>query len=214
MDKEMYTSMSVFTPSPVIDRGIALHKMIRFMTLCLGGEGYLNFMGNEFGHPEWVDFPREGNGWSTKYARRQWSLPDTEHLKYKYLREFDRRMIGFEKQTDLLKSPWPELLNTDERNKVLVFSRGKYLFVFSFSPADSIEDYEFFVPRSGRYEIVFSSDDPQTGGFDRVKTGYDFTSFKKGKDDFLSIYLPSRMCMVLEYKGPARWPSAVKGQKK
>ena len=106
------------------------------------------------------------------------------------------------------------MLNTDERNKVLVFSRGKYLFVFSSSPADSIEDYEFFVPRSGRYEIVFSSDDPQTGGFDRVKTGYDFTSFKKGKDDFLSIYLPSRMCMVLEYKGPARWPSAVKGQKK
>lgn len=117
--------MSVFTPDPVIDRGIALHKMIRLITLSLGGEGYLNFMGNEFGHPEWVDFPREGNGWSTKYARRQWDLPDTDHLKYKYLERFDRRMVHFARENNIVNQPWPELLDADENNKVLVFSRGR-----------------------------------------------------------------------------------------
>ena len=199
MDKDMYSSMSVFTPSLVVDRGIALHKMIRLLTLSLGGEGYLNFMGNEFGHPEWIDFPREGNGWSTQYARRQWSLPDTDHLRYKFLQEFDRRMIAFEKETGLLTTPWPELLNTDEQNKVLIFRRGKYIFVFSFDPTDSIEDYEFFVPAAGQYRLVFSSDDGAVGGFDRVTTGFTFPTFQKGPDDFLRIYLPNRMCLVLEH---------------
>ena len=212
MDSHMYTSMSVFTPDPVIDRGLALHKMIRMVTLSLGGEGYLNFMGNEFGHPEWIDFPREGNGWSTKYARRQWSLPDTDHLKYKFLREFDRRMIGFEKQTGLLRLPFPRLLNTDQTNKVLIFSRGKYVFLFSFSPQKSIEDYEFFVPHKGDYRIVFSSDDPETGGFSRVREGYRFTSFEKDGADFLSVYLPSRMCMVLEWIGNTPKKKARKGK--
>ena len=172
----------------------------------------LNFMGNEFGHPEWIDFPREGNGWSTKYARRQWSLPDTDHLKYKFLREFDRRMIGFEKQTGLLRLPFPRLLNTDQTNKVLIFSRGKYVFLFSFSPQKSIEDYEFFVPQGGDYRIVFSSDDPETGGFSRVREGYRFTSFEKDGADFLSVYLPSRMCMVLEWLGNTPKKKTCKGK--
>ena len=203
MDKQMYTSMSVFTPDPVIDRGIALHKMIRLITLSLGGEGYLNFMGNEFGHPEWVDFPREGNGWSTKYARRQWDLPDTDHLKYKYLERFDRRMVHFARENNIVNQPWPELLDADENNKVLVFSRGEYVFVFSFSPSESIEGYEFFVPQKGCYEIVFSSDDQETGGYDRVKKGFRFDSFKKSGNDFLKVYMPSRMSMILK-KMPAK----------
>ena len=204
MDKNMYTSMSVFTPDPIVDRGIALHKMIRFITLALGGEGYLNFMGNEFGHPEWIDFPRQGNGWSTAYARRQWNLADTDHLKYKFLREFDRQMIAFEKQTGLLQLPWPELLNADGKNQVLIFARARWVFVFSFSPAASIEGYEFFVPKAGNYRIVFSSDDSRTGGYSRVEPGYTFTSFRRQDCDFLRVYLPSRMCMVLERLGPER----------
>lgn len=32
--------------------------MIRLLTFSLGSKAYLNFMGNEFGHPEWIDFPR------------------------------------------------------------------------------------------------------------------------------------------------------------
>lgn len=198
MDKNMYSSMSVFTPDPVVDRGIALHKMIRFITLALGGEGYLNFMGNEFGHPEWIDFPREGNNWSTAYARRQWNLPDTDHLKYKFLLEFDRQMIAFEKQIGLLRLPWPELLHADRKNQILVFARGKFVFVFSFSPSVSLEGYEFFVPKAGSYRTVFSSDQAQSGGYSRVPTDYTFSSFRKTGGDFLRIYIPSRMCMVLE----------------
>ncbi|MDD4820167.1 MAG: alpha amylase C-terminal domain-containing protein [Flavobacteriales bacterium] len=198
MDKEMYSSMSVFVPSQIIDRGIALHKMIRFITLSLGGEGYLNFMGNEFGHPEWIDFPREGNGWSTKYARRQWNLPDTDHLRYKFLQNFDSKMIHFSENEKIPSLPSAQLLNIDNTNKVIIFSRGAYVFIFSFSPGVSIEDYEFFVPKKGKYKIIFSSDSKDLGGFDRVKEGFIFETFKKEKDNFLSIYLPSRMCMVLK----------------
>jgi 1,4-alpha-glucan branching enzyme len=93
MDKEMYWHMAKDDPHPVIERGIALHKLIRLVTLVLGGEGWLNFMGNEFGHPEWLDFPREGNGWSFHYCRRQWSLVDNPDLKYHWLADFDRAMI-------------------------------------------------------------------------------------------------------------------------
>ena len=200
MDKEMYSSMSIFIPSQIIDRGIALHKMIRFITLSLGGEGYLNFMGNEFGHPEWIDFPREGNGWSTKYARRQWNLPDTEHLRYKFLQNFDSKMIHFSQKEKLPTLDTAEILNIDNTNKVIIFARGSYIFIFSFSPRESIEDYEFFVPKKGSYELIFSSDNKDLGGFDRVKEGFVFDSFKKGKDNFISVYLPSRMCMVLKKK--------------
>jgi 1,4-alpha-glucan branching enzyme len=198
MDKEMYTGMSVFTPSDIVDRGIALHKLIRFITLTLGGEGYLNFMGNEFGHPEWIDFPREGNNWSAHYARRQWDLPDTDHLKYKYLQAFDEKMINFSHDVKLHGLPAPQLLNTDDYNKVIIFSRGEYVFIFSFSPRDSVQGYEFYVPKKGDYKIVFSSDEKEEGGFSRVKMGYKFSSYKKGKNNFLKVYLPTRMCMVLK----------------
>ena len=198
MDKEMYTGMSVFTPSDIVDRGMALHKLIRFITLTLGGEGYLNFMGNEFGHPEWIDFPREGNNWSAHYARRQWDLPDTDHLKYKYLQAFDEKMINFSHDVKLHGLPAPQLLNTDDYNKVIIFSRGEYVFIFSFSPRDSVQGYEFYVPKKGDYKIVFSSDEKEEGGFSRVKMGYKFSSYKKGKNNFLKVYLPTRMCMVLK----------------
>ncbi|GJN39398.1 hypothetical protein PR202_gb28512 [Eleusine coracana subsp. coracana] len=95
MDKEMYSGMSDLQPaSPTIDRGIALQKMIHFITMALGGDGYLNFMGNEFGHPEWIDFPREGNNWSYDKCRRQWSLVDTDHLRYKVI-VFERGDLVF-----------------------------------------------------------------------------------------------------------------------
>ena len=142
MDKEMYFSMNTESKSDIIDRGIALHKMIRLVTMATAGDGYLNFMGNEFGHPEWIDFPREGNGWSYKYARRQWSLAEPDYLRYKYLLNFDNAMIRLGKSEDIL-SGRPELLVQDEEKKILVFKRINCIFAFNFNPCLSFSDYGF-----------------------------------------------------------------------
>ena len=145
MDKEMYFSMNKDSTSDIIDRGIALHKMIRLVTMATAGDGYLNFMGNEFGHPEWIDFPREGNGWSYKYARRQWSLAEPDYLRYKYLLNFDNAMIRLGKSEGILEDR-PELLVQDEEKKILVFKRINCIFAFNFNPCLSFSDYGFSAP--------------------------------------------------------------------
>ncbi len=193
MDQEMYTHMSVFSPSMVIDRGIALHKMIRFVTLALGGEGYLNFMGNEFGHPEWIDFPREGNNWSYHFARRQWSLPETDHLKYKFLNEFDRAMIHLTREENILEG-WAYKTYEDNQNRILAFDKNGLVFIFNFSH-ESFEDYTIPVREGGMYNVIFSSDDELFGGFNRVDKKYTYEV-----QDHLQIYLPSRMAIVLKKK--------------
>ena len=133
MDKEMYFQMHVDDPNLVIDRGITLHKMLRLFTISLGGEGYLNFIGNEFGHPEWIDFPREGNNWSYKYARRQWSLMDRGDLKYKYLSNWDKAMISLVKENEVLAAPDAKQINMDAANKVIIYEKGGLVFIFNFS---------------------------------------------------------------------------------
>ena len=141
MDKEMYTAMSMDTPSMTVDRGIALHKMIRLFTITLGGEAWLNFMGNEFGHPEWIDFPRLDNDWSYHYARRQWSLVDNENLKYRFMGAFDKAMLDFVKCYNVMQAPPAWMLYADEENKTVVYERGNLIFVFNWGP-HSIPDYE------------------------------------------------------------------------
>lgn len=142
MDKEMYTHMSMLSePSLIIDRGIALHKMIRLITHALGGEAYLNFMGNEFGHPEWLDFPRVGNNDSYHYARRQWNLVDDPLLKYKFLNEFDKAMNLTEEKYGWLRSDPAYVSWKHEGDKVIAFERGGVLFVFNFHPTKSFTDY-------------------------------------------------------------------------
>ncbi|MCG8307990.1 MAG: alpha amylase C-terminal domain-containing protein [Cytophagales bacterium] len=195
MDKEMYYHMQVDDRNLVIDRGMALHKMIRLFTAVLGGEAYLNFIGNEFGHPEWIDFPREGNNWSYKYARRQWSLADDENLKYKYLAEFDKRMISMLKKYDLLSSMPARQVNMDESNKVIVFERNNLIFAFNFHHERSISDYKFTSIGKGKYDIVLSTDDAETGGFSRIDTNVEHFTLE---NDLLSIYLPSRTALVLK----------------
>ena len=134
MDKEMYFHMDRASENIVIDRGMALHKMIRLMTISTGGQAYLNFMGNEFGHPEWIDFPREGNGWSYAHARRQWSLARNGFLRYAWLGDFDRAMIRLVKKYKVLEEGYAWNLLMDERNKTMVFSHGRLLFVFKLAP--------------------------------------------------------------------------------
>lgn len=197
-DKNMYTSMSKFILDPIIDRGVALHKMIRLITLMLAGEGYLNFMGNEFGHPEWIDFPREGNGWSHFYCRRQWSLVDDTNLRYSELNEFDKKMIEFCKGKSLL-SKKAKLVDINEQDKTLSFNKGKTTFVFNFNPEKSFNDYFITVKEEGEYKVVFDTDNKEFGGFDRISNEYIYTAKKTldGKIGFF-IYLPSRTALAVE----------------
>ena len=191
MDKEMYTSMNKDSKNLIVDRGMALHKMIRLATIATAGDGYLNFMGNEFGHPEWIDFPREGNGWSYKYARRQWSLSEPDYLRYKYLLNFDRDMVHLFKEEGLLSFP-PEPILADEAKKVLIFKRKSCIFALNFNPSASFTDYSFKAPE-GEWELIFDSDDKNYDGFSRLKSGE-----RHWSDGKMTLYLPCRCAFVMK----------------
>ncbi len=199
MDKEMYFSMSKHIESLAVDRGIALHKMIRLFTISLGGNAYLNFMGNEFGHPEWIDFPREGNGWSHKHARRQWSLRDNGLLLYHCLADFDEEMINLIRNYKILSSSFGQKLHSDLANQTIVFERNDLIFLFNFSPTKSVSDYKFYVPKAGKYQIILNTDNAKFGGFDRVDESMEFFSLYNEEHDFhyLQIYNINRSAMVL-----------------
>ena len=190
IDKEMYTNMAALSQNLIVDRGMALHKLIRLLTLSLSQGGYLNFMGNEFGHPEWIDFPREGNNWSLKYARRQWNLVDDNMLKYKYLNNFDAAMIHFVEQNNILATS-PHVIVQDEATQILAYLRNNVLFVFNFSPTNSYTDYEIYAPE-GEYKIVLNSDAKQFGGFGNIDETIIYKTFSKNGVPNLRLYLPAR----------------------
>lgn len=194
MDKEMYWAMDVGSRNLAVDRGMALHKMIRLVTAATAGDGYLNFMGNEYGQPEWIDFPREGNGWSYSHARRQWSLSDRPDLRYHFLRDFDEAMVKFLRGRRIL-SERPELLRADEPKNILIFKRKNCIFAFNFNPAGSFADYGLEAPE-GTYILALSSDEGRFGGFDRVSPG-EAHAVEGGE---LRLYLPSRTALVFEMK--------------
>ena len=196
VDSKMYTNMSVLTPDMDVARGVALHKMIRLVTLTLASGGYLNFMGNEFGHPEWIDFPREGNGWSCQYARRQWNLADDNMLQYAGLNRFDRDMIHFVEKEHLLDF-LPEKVWEDNNAKILACRRGKCLFVYNFHPFQSVEDYE--IPcQEDKYKILLNSDSPDFNGFGNVDETVEYNAFVENGRHYLKMYLPSRTALVLK----------------
>ncbi|MDX2195620.1 MAG: alpha amylase C-terminal domain-containing protein [Cytophagales bacterium] len=198
MDKEMYWHMKDDDDNIIIERGIALHKMIRFVTMVLGGEAYMNFLGNEFGHPEWIDFPREGNNWSYKYCKRQWSLVDNERLKYKYMNNWDKDMLALCNKYELLNSWGAHPLNMDNDNKVIVAERKNLIFVFNFSPHKSIFDYRFYVPQAGKYKIILNSDARHYGGHGRIDSSIEHITQLQNDSHILSIYLTNRTALVLE----------------
>ncbi len=197
-DAEMYTSMNKFNPSIVIDRGIALHKLIRLVTASLAGEGYLNFMGNEFGHPEWIDFPREGNGWSYHYCRRQWNLVDNKELRYEELNRFDKAMVSILKENDVL-SKEAHSLWIHPADKVLIYRKGDTIFAFNFNPTQSFADYFIPTHKEGTFKVGLSSDSSLYGGHDRVDTDYiyDAGKYPDGRYGFM-CYLPSRSAIVFK----------------
>ena len=200
-DAEMYTGMMKDYHSITMDRAIELHKIIRLYTMSLGGNGYLNFMGNEFGHPEWIDFPREGNGWSYKYCRRQWKLVDNKELKYEWLNDFDQAMITLAKERRLLDDPYAVSLWIDPDRKIITFSRGNLLFVFNFH--NSYSEPQFFLHAhttgEGKYKVILSTDEERFGGpmlIDHNVTYY--TEYIEGRGLGFNVYSPCRTAMVLE----------------
>lgn len=200
MDASMYTSMSKLTEDLVVARGVALHKMIRLLTFSIGGEGYLNFMGNEFGHPEWIDFPREGNGYSYHYARRQWSLADQEHLFYSSLDAFDRAMQRLDIDHGVLGDPLIEQLAVHEDTRQLVFRRGPLVFVFNFHPSESFVGLRLPVPDAADYRVLLDTDAAEFGGQQRVEAGSVYPKQDVpmyGRDQTIQLYLPARSAQVL-----------------
>ncbi len=212
MDTELYTNMSVFTTSHIVSRGIALHKLIRLLTFSLGGEGYLNFIGNEFGHPEWIDFPRAGNDNSYWYARRQWSLVEDDTLRYKDLNAFDRAMQHLDATYRLLADEDIQLLSIHEDAKQIVYARGGLVFAFNFHPNASVTDWRIPVPERADYRLILNTDDTAFGGHGAVEGGhYPWQDIAiEGQAQSIQLYVPARSAQVLvsEKKQINEWHAA------
>ncbi len=207
-DAAMYTDMAKNIQSYTVDRAIALHKMIRFISMAAGGEGYLNFMGNEFGHPEWIDFPREGNGWSHYYCRRQWSLMENGYLKYHWLSDFDKAMVHDAVNAKIYsKSPNYMMGNVDKQ--VLVFERNGKVYAFNFSPVNTYDGF-IRVPTRGEYKPVLSTDESRFGGWDRIDMNMSYKATKDGANYGFNMYLPARTAVCLEKVKQPRKPKAEK----
>jgi 1,4-alpha-glucan branching enzyme len=207
IDAEMYSGMAESYHSFTVDRGMALHKMIRLITFSTSGGGYLNFMGNEFGHPEWIDFPREGNNWSYKYARRLWQLAENKELKYFHLAEFDRNMVKLHNDFKLLEDLSVIRVFENNSDKIVAYMRGDLLFVFNFNPTVSFTDYG--IPVKGRFRIILDTDDTLFGGFNRINRNTVYISIRKAERNtlnvplYLYLYLPARTAIVLK-KEPSK----------
>ncbi len=197
----MYDHMSINDDNITVDRGLSLIKLIRLVTLATAGNGYLNFMGNEFGHPEWIDFPRQGNAWSYRYARRQWHLADDSSLKYHMLGQFDRDILNVLKIFKILEVSEPSLLYEHTNDKVIAFKRAELLFVLNFHPTCSYADYRFEAP-PGKYRILIDSDATIYGGHGRLDPRqFYFTlmdELENRRGHLLSLYLPTRTGIVLQ----------------
>ncbi len=198
-DANMYTDMNKDCHNPVIDRAVALHKMIRLFTLAGGGEGYLNFMGNEFGHPEWIDFPREGNGWSFHYCRRQWSLLNNGFLKYGWLGDFDKDMVSLSKEHRIFDQKMPDLLLLKNPEQTIVFYRNGLIFAFNFSPSNSLTNVLVPIFEEKDYQVALCSDDFCYGGNGHVHH-ITYSSKKFDGQNYIELYLPARTAIVLKPK--------------
>ena len=202
-DKEMYWNMSCNSPETIIiSRGMSLHKLIRMITFALGGEGYLCFMGNEFGHPEWVDFPRPGNGFSYSHCRRRWDLCDNKNLRYKYLYNWDVAMNKLDDVFNFISSPFQYVSLKHEDDKIIVFEKGDLLFVFNFHPYKSYENYKIGTKWGTKHKIVLDSDEFRFFGKGRLEYGHGnfFPIINQGwnnRPNQFNLYIPSRTCMVL-----------------
>jgi 1,4-alpha-glucan branching enzyme len=206
IDADMYDGMQIGSNRLTVDRGVALHKMIRLITLASAPHGYLNFMGNEFGHPEWIDFPREGNQWSYHHAKRQWSLRDDQTLLFKPLGDFDQAMMAMVRERRTLERAMPRMLRRVDNDKFMAFERSGLFFFFNFHPERSLADYPLEVP-PGEYGWVLDTDEKRFGGQGRIAADHKYpaTPVVDGnvQRHFIRIYLPARTALVIEGPIPA-----------
>lgn len=187
----------------LIERGIAMHKLLRMITHTLAGEGYLNFIGNEFGHPEWLDFPRKDNGESYHYARRQWKLVDDDLLRYQFLNEFDRKLNKVESDAHWLEAPQAFISLKHNGDKLIVFERASCVFLFNFNVSKSFADYKIGCGDGGKYSVILCTDDVEFGGQGRVADGGEYFSTPNpwhGRPHSLQVYIPSRCALILALK--------------
>ncbi len=197
-DAEMYDGMVRTYHSPRMDSAIDYHKLIRFATAVLSGGGYLNFMGNEFGHPEWIDFPREGNGWSFHHARRQWSLVHDPFCKFAYLSNFDYALMAHLERHNLPAAPQANAIWLDEQKNLMIFSRGRQLYVINWHPTQSQE--HVFVHRGedeSDWRVALSTDDPDFGGQGRIAHDVVYTPTDTPYGRGFFVYVPARCAMAL-----------------
>ncbi|HEY5653063.1 MAG TPA: alpha amylase C-terminal domain-containing protein [Pontiella sp.] len=200
IDQEMYYNMHVGVKNLTVDRGLALHKMARMVTLGSAGHGYLNFMGNEFGHPEWIDFPREGNNWSYQHARRQWHLRDDPNLQFHFLADFDQELVSLARDRNILGHNPAQQCLINEGDKFLAFEREGLVFCLNFHHSKSFTDYLITVP-AGEYRVILSTDDPRFGGHGIVEGEQIFHSLEgKNNEPQIKIYIPARSGLILERK--------------
>lgn len=202
LDSEIYSNMSKLSQrTPVVDRALGLHKMIRLIVHALGGEGYLNFIGNEFGHPEWLDFPRKGNQESYKHARRQFNLVDDDLLRYGFLNNWDGEMNSQESKIGWLAAQNAFVTKKDQGDKVIIFDRANAIFVFNFHHTKSFTDYLIGVRQAGKYRLVLDSDRAEFDGHSRLEPNQEYFSQEQSQDQCdhsISLYLPSRTCFILQ----------------
>jgi len=200
IDAAIYDSMRNDQHNLVVDRGIALHKIIRLITAGTAQYAYLNFMGNEFGHPEWIDFPREGNNWSYEHARRLWPLRDDPNLKFHALADFDQALINLIRENKILNSSPVELRHIHEDNKILVFEHHNHLFCINLHPTQSFTDYPIDLSQPATYKLVLNTDEERFGGFNEIKPDQTYsTQINNEKNNQLFIYLPARTAIVLQH---------------
>jgi 1,4-alpha-glucan branching enzyme len=201
----MYSAMRVSDQSLAVDRGMALHKLMRLITLASAGHGYLNFMGNEFGHPEWVDFPREGNHWSYHHARRQWRLRDDPGLRYRFLADFDAAMLQLIRENPAIDATAIRILLLHDDDKIIAFERGGLFFFFNFHPNRSLPDYAVET-LPGEYTLALDTDASAWGGHARVQPGQHYLTQPEVQDNclrhMLRLYLPCRSALVLKRQSP------------
>jgi 1,4-alpha-glucan branching enzyme len=195
MDANMYKYMDNDSQDLTVDRGIALHKMLRLITSSTSGGGYLNFMGNEFGHPEWIDFPREGNGWSYKYAKRQWNLRDNALLKYKGLGDFDADMVKCIGDFHIIEQYIDKCYSHNDE-KILVYKRGALVFIYNFNPTKSFNNHFVTIPK-GSYNLILDTDRIEYGGYGRIQSDQYIKTVSKNEQIGLSLYIPSRTALIL-----------------
>lgn len=143
----------------IVDR-LNLLKTIKVITMVLGGEGYLNFIGNEFNHPEWVEFPSKENEWSFERCRRYWDLISKDHGSYYiFLLNFEKKILKIVSELSFGGRHWLDLLErvpNEENSNLLIVKIGSSLKVV-INTSQDLSSYKRSKIDDRKYELILYS---------------------------------------------------------